>query len=56
MVDAMLNKNIKEISKKVNLSEEEIKKILEEVTKPLLTNTCCGFDSKFGVGSSDKVN
>ena len=48
----MINKKeIQEISKKINMPEE---KILEDVSKPSLTNTHCSFDDELGVGSSDK--
>ena len=48
-------KTIKEVSKKTNMSEEKIKKILDEVSKPPLTNIHCCFDDKLGVGPSDKT-
>lgn len=51
---------IREISKKLNMSEEEVEKLLKEtfdaITKPLLTNTHCNFDDKLGVGSSDRTS
>ena len=51
----MVNKkDIQEISRKTNLDEEKIEKILEEVSKPSLTNTHCSFDDELGVGPSDK--
>lgn len=54
----MSKKEIQEISKKVNMSEEEVEKILKEtfdaISKPSLTNTHCSFDDEIGVGSSDK--
>ena len=53
LVFSMNKKEIKEISKKTNISEEEIEKILISVTKPSLDNIDCPH-YKFGVGSSDK--
>ena len=49
---------IQEISKKINMSEEKVEKILKEtldaISKPSLTNTHCSFDDELGVGPSDK--
>ena len=51
----MINKkDIQEISRKTNMPEEKVEKILEEVSKPSLTNTHCNFDDELGVGPSDK--
>ena len=47
-------KEIQDLSKKINMSEEKIKEILDEVCKPSLTNTQCCFDDEFGVGPSDE--
>lgn len=51
-------KEIRELSKKVNIPEEEVKKKLKEifdaVSKPSLNNTSCSFDGESGVGPSDK--
>ena len=51
-------KDIQEISKKLNMPEEKVEKMLREtldaVSKPSLTNTHCSFDDKLGVGPSDK--
>ena len=44
------------ISKKLNMSEEKIEKILDDVSKPSLTNSHCSFDDELGVGPSDKAN
>ena len=56
-VVAMIDKKeIQEISKKTNMSEEKVEKILEEVSKPSLTNTHCSFDDELGVGPSDKAS
>lgn len=53
----MINKKeIHEISKKINMPEENVEKILEEVSKPSLTNTHCTFDDESGVGPSDKAS
>ena len=53
----MINKKeIQEISKKINMPEEKVEKILEEVSKPSLTNTHCNFDDESGVGPSDKAS
>lgn len=48
--------NINEMSKKMNFSERKLKKILDKVSKPILVDTHCSFDDKFGVGSSDTIN
>lgn len=45
---------IREISRKINMPEEKIEKILEDVSKPSLTNTHCTFDDELGVSPSDK--
>lgn len=51
----MINKkDIQEISRKTNMPEEKVEKILEEISKPSLTNTHCSFDDELGVGPSDK--
>tara|TARA_Y100000310_G_C20564286_1_gene754651 strand:- start:895 stop:1074 length:180 start_codon:yes stop_codon:yes gene_type:complete len=49
-------KEIQEISRNWNMSEENAKKLLEEVSKPSLDNTHCDFDKKsdIGVGASDQ--
>lgn len=50
-------KDIQEISRKTNLSKKEVEKrikMLEEISKPSLTNTHCNFDDELGVGPSDK--
>lgn len=47
-------KEIQEISKKLNMPEEKIEKILDDVSKPSLTNSHCSFDDVLGVGPSDK--
>ena len=53
----MINKkDIHGISKKINIPEEELKKILDDVSKPTLTNTHCSFDDESGVGPSDKAS
>ena len=52
----MSKKEIQEMSKKINMPEEKIKKILNDVSKPSLTNTHCSFDDESGVGPSDKAS
>ena len=52
-IQELSKKNIQEISKKINMPEEKVEKILEEVSKPSLTNTHCTFDDNLGVGHSD---
>ena len=47
-------KNIHELSRKIDMPEEKVEKILEEVSKPSLTNTHCSFDDESGVGPSYK--
>ena len=49
-------KEIQEISKKLNMPEEKIERILDDVSKPSLTNSHCSFDDELGVGPSDKAN
>lgn len=45
----MVNANdINEVSKKVNLPERKLKKILDEVSKPSLVDTHCSFDDEIG--------
>lgn len=55
----MVNKKeIRKLSKKANMSEEEVEKRLKEISdaisKPSLTNTHCHFDDELGVGPSDQ--
>ena len=53
----MINKkDIREISKKINMQEEELEKILDNISKPSLTNTHCTFDDESGIGPSDRSN
>ena len=53
----MTNANdIKEMSKKINLSGKKLKRILDEVSKPSLVDTHCSFDDKIGIPPSDAVN
>lgn len=51
-------KEIQKLSKKTNMPEEKVEKMLKEIfdaiSKPSLTNTSCSFDDKLGVGPSDK--
>jgi len=50
----MINKKeIQEISKKLNMSEKKVEKILEDISKPSLDNIDCPH-CEIGVGSSDK--
>jgi len=56
----MINKKeIKEISKKINLSEKEVEKRIKEtlksISKPSLTNICYPDFEDIGVGPSDKT-
>ena len=46
---------LKELSNKLHLSDDKVKKILDEISKPSLTNIDCSFDGKLGVGPSDKT-
>lgn len=48
-------KEIQEIINRLDMPEEEIKKILDDVSKPSLTNTHCTFNNELGVGPSDKA-
>lgn len=58
MIKMISKKEIKKISKKINMKEEEVERILKEtfdtISKPSLDNTHCNFNDKIGVGSSDK--
>ena len=56
----MINKKeIQEISRKINMPEEKVEKMLKEtfdtITKPPLDNIDCPQHYEIGVGSSDKV-
>lgn len=52
----MNTNDIKGMSKKVNLPEKKLKKVLDAVTKPSLVDTHCSFDDGIGIGPSDAVN
>lgn len=54
-IQELSKKNIQEISRKINMPEEKIEKILNDISKPSLTNTHCSFDDELGVGPSDKT-
>ena len=55
-IQELSKKNIRKISRKINMPEEKIEKILNDVSKPSLTNTHCTFDDESGVGPSDKAS
>ena len=53
-IQELSKKNIQEISRKMDMPAEKIEKILNDVSKPSLTNTHCTFDDESGVGPSDR--
>lgn len=54
MLEMASKKEIQEIKSKIVLPKEVVEQILNNITKPTLSNIHCRFDDEMGVGTSDK--